>query len=187
MKTMKKILIFAMVICLMFALASCAAKVDDTKTTQNALAEGDILTSSAQEQTIPTTAQKSAEEIIADLVLEDGTGVIHPRMSLDVVKAILDQYGLSYEYNDDSESLEVEGGLLYNYLGAKINQTKRGLKVGDPVTKVYELYEGAQEAYTNIEGIVVVFIFNYGQTDFRIVLNSDNTIVKSIAIGSTID
>jgi hypothetical protein len=185
---MKKILIFAMVICLTFALASCSAKVDDTKTTQNTLAEGNTLTSSSPEQTIPTTTvKKSATEILAELVLEDGKGVLRPEMSKEEVSNILNQYGISYTEDNRFAGLDIlniEEGANYqndgSISGFDLIQTKKGLKVGDPISRVYELYEGAESAYSMVEGRFKKFTFNYGYeeglgTHKLIIVSGDGT------------
>jgi hypothetical protein len=197
MKTMKKILICSLAICLMFSLASCAAKVEDTKTTQNTLVEGNTLTSSSPEQTIPTTTvKKSATEILAELVLEDGKGVLRPEMSKEEVINILNQYGVSYTEDNrfaQSDILNIEGGANYeknpDASGFTIVQTKKGLKAGDPISKVYDLYEGAAQAYENLEGRFTRFMFDYGYEEgvgYRklIIVSGDGTTrVDLITIG----
>ncbi|MDR1564129.1 MAG: hypothetical protein LBS74_04140 [Oscillospiraceae bacterium] len=194
---MKKVLIFILAICLAFALASCVAKVDDTQTTQNTLVEGNTLTVSSQKPIeVTTTPKRTATEILADLVLEDGKGVLRPEMSREEVMSILDKYGISYTEDNRFKGfdiLDIEDGAHYekndSVSGFTILQTKKGLKVGDPVSKVYELYEGAKDVYEDVESYFGRFKFNYGYEKgvgthtLIIVTTDDYKSVKSISIG----
>ncbi|MDR1564128.1 MAG: hypothetical protein LBS74_04135 [Oscillospiraceae bacterium] len=191
---MKKILIFAMVICLTFALASCSAKVAAPSSPAPVSSAEVTTTTTTVTTTVTTTSQasvatskkQSATQIIANLVNEDGTGVIQPTMSLEQVATILNQYGILYQYSLDTPALNIESGMFYEVGAFAINQSKRGLKIGDPVSRVYELYEGAEAAYRVIEEgeKCAIFVFAYPNSQFRVLLNSDFTKVKSMVVGS---
>jgi hypothetical protein len=66
---------------------------------------------------------------------------------------------------------------------------KNGLKIGDPISKVYELYKGAEKAYDNLEGRFKRFTFDYGYEEgvgyhkLIIVSGDGTTKVDSISIG----
>jgi hypothetical protein len=191
---MKKMLIFALAICLILSLFSCAAKVDDTKATQNALTENNLAVSSQEPIEVTTTVKRTATEILAELVAEDGKGTLRPDMKKEEVIKILDQHGVQYTENTkySFDLLDIEGGADYENnataSGFSILQTQKGLKVGDPVSKVYELYEGAKEAYEDVEGRFADFRFNYGYEEgvgthkFIITTTDDYKTVKLISI-----
>jgi hypothetical protein len=193
---MKKLLICAIAICLIFALASCVAKVDDTQKTQNTLAEGDTLTVSSQKPIeVTTTIKRTSAEILAELVAEDGKGILRPDMSKKEVMEILDKHGIGYKENNNFgiSALDFKEGGSYqdhgDYKIIVIMQTSKGLKIGDPIEKVYELYDNAKEAYSLVEGYMVMFYFDYGYEKgvgnhkFTITTTDDNSKVKSISIG----
>jgi hypothetical protein len=194
---MKKILIFAMEICLLLSLLSCTAKVDDTKATQNALGEGDVLAVSSQEpiEITTTTAKRTTTEILADLIAEDGKGTLRPRMAKEELISILDKYSIKYEkrHVDDFEIFDIEDGTSYqtNSITSvfRVIQTKQGLKIGDPISKVDELYKGVEKAYDNWEGRFKMFTLDYGYEEgvgFHklIIASGDGTTkIDSISIG----
>ncbi|MDR1565027.1 MAG: hypothetical protein LBS74_08730, partial [Oscillospiraceae bacterium] len=95
-----------------------------------------------------TTAikEKSASQIIAGLINEDGTGEIQINMKREQVMEILKNHNVSSKVVG-KEWLEIEDGSKYALGTFEIKQTQKGLKVGDSVSKVYELYSGGEAAY----------------------------------------
>jgi hypothetical protein len=204
---MEKILIFAVVICLLVSLLSCAAKepTSSTSIVRNVAEEQSTTALTTQKTTsvsVKTTTKKeattintiqSAVQIVAQLLNEDGTGTINVNMSREEVALILDKHGISYKYNG-KEFIDIESGMRYKRGWFNVIQTQKGLKVGDSVARVYELYSGAKEAFNVDEEnneAYFQFIWNkkldvsgsFYNTYLMISLNKDQSVVEGIGIG----
>jgi hypothetical protein len=202
---MEKILIFAVVICLLVSLVSCVAKssgndnadfasreeVKATATTTTSTATTVSTTTVAKSKVTTAIKEKSASQIIAGLINEDGTGEIQINMTKEQVQEVLKKNGVTSKVANP-EWIDIEDGMRYKLGSLQINQTKKGLKKGDPIERVYELYLGAKEAYQSDEaGAYFYFawekkfdvagvMYNSGMV---IALNKAETNVEGISIG----
>jgi hypothetical protein len=205
---MKKLLVILLMACLCLTLVSCVAKssgnanldlasseeVQATTTTTTTSAVTTISTTTAAKPKETTaTKGRSASQIVASLINENGTGEIQINMKREEVAKILEKYSVSYKYLGD-EYLEIEDGIYYNLGHFEIKQSSKGLKVGDPIERVYELYAGAKEAYVYFkEDDTALFSFKWNnrfeisgnsyQANFIVELNKEKTKVDGIAIG----
>ena len=185
---------------MIFCLVACGGK--DTTTTTNTTEESESLmdtwheetekesetltqiseSSEFEEESVQPTDTKTVSAILGSLTKEDGTGEVAIHSNQKDLKSRLDTPGISY--SQVNNSIECSDGTMYlgysdGMTGVKIRQiklmqTSRGLKIGDPVSKMKEIY-GDAELQTGPIG--PHYIYNFP--------NEDNNEFKVIADGIT--
>lgn len=145
---------------------------------------------------------KSITEIaalLAQLTNEDGTGEINLNMTWQEIAAVLDEKGISYkvggswteadaEYSSDSRYIFTADGTDYSpYYGRiYLHQTKKGLKVGESLSRAIELYGEPDKieedlCYDN----VVYYYYNMGKL-YCNATDSERTVAMELNCGDDI-
>ena len=145
----------------MLQLSSCQAKKSETpaESTQSQAAESQI------ESETPSESESDPEEAmyaaLAQLTKEDGTGEISLDMTVAEIIEVLDRHGIEYgDYSLDGEGsagyITVRKNIYhtfhyYKYGSFAVQQSYKGLRVGDSRDKVYELYgEPTKSGYVSV-------------------------------------
>ena len=162
---MKRLLLI--VLCLsMVMLSSCQAEVKDSGKSEADTAESTITTTTTTTTTTATTTtttpynpEELVYEKLAKLTKEDGTGEISLDMSAQEIVAVLDKYGIEYDdYQPDEEYKSGHVSISRNgyctkyydkYGQFSLQQSYKGLKVGDDLDRVLELYGEPDEIVSN--------------------------------------
>ncbi|MBQ6569408.1 MAG: hypothetical protein IJL87_04045 [Clostridia bacterium] len=188
---MKKIL--ALVLCLiMLTLSSCQTAKKPEQTAE-----------SGESQAVESVTASDPEEAIyarlARLTKEDGTGEISLDMGAQEIVEVLNKYGI--EYNDFRPDDDEQGGFVgvadNRYFSNNIDgwgtfalmQSYKGLKYGDTVEKVLELYGKPDEIMETSQYETYVYVYPQRTVDaggytveisFDVLINED--IVKGMYI-----
>lgn len=138
-------------------------------------------------------------EILAQLTNEDGTGEINLNMTWQEIAAVLDEKGILYtvngswteadtEYSSDCRYIFTADGSDYRpyFNMIDLHQTKKGLKVGEPLSRAVELYgepdkSEANPCYYNI----VTYYYDMGKL-YCNATDSERTVVMAVTCGDDI-
>lgn len=127
--------------------------------------------------TTATTTAVSKDELyakLAQLTKEDGTGEINLQMNKDEIAEVLEKYGIDYTvremgiYIDDHACYDTDtwGG----YGSFDMGQSYKGLKIGDSVMKVLELY-GEPDEVGSSGSFKYVMAISKADYDFPIIFS----------------
>lgn len=145
---------------------------------------------------------KSITEIaalLAQLTNEDGTGEVNLNMTWQEIAAVLDEKGISYEvmgswtetdaeYSSDGRYIFTDDGSSYRpYYGIiDLHQTKKGLKVGEPLSRAVELYGKPDKIEINpCYDNVVDYYYNMGKL-YCNATDSERTVVMEMTCGENV-
>ncbi|MDR1563760.1 MAG: hypothetical protein LBS74_02260 [Oscillospiraceae bacterium] len=142
----KKLFIILTLACLVFSLVSCKA-IPQTQPEETSSLNSSV---SSDESIVPTSSVDIAaiSAQLAQLSNEDGTGEIYLSMPISEIETKLDTLEFSYEKDMELSLMVIDGTL---YAGSSsgdsphldwfwLQQTKSGLKIGDPKERITEIY-----------------------------------------------
>jgi len=138
---------------------------------------------------------EDAAAFLATLTNEDGTGEINLNMTWQEIAAVLDEKGVLYEVmgisSEDPEnpydwrSIFTEDCTDYSPASGryKFHQSKKGLKVGEPITKAIEIYGEPDKIvidswYDNVKE----YYYNMGKL-YRKTTGNEETVILHLSIG----
>ena len=129
----------------------------------------------------PTTVNEKAiiSSKVAKLTNEDGTGEINLEMTLDEIADVLAKYNIPYEF-DEFGCLNTPDGTSYYPYKFRLQETKRGLRVGDGVVKAIQLYGTPYKQGSS------GCMFHTGKTSYgeivELLLYLDNSVITNIEL-----
>ena len=137
--------------------------------------------------------------LLSQLTNEDGTGEINLNMTWQEIAAVLDNKGILYkvngtwteadaEYSSDSRSIFTADGSYYRpYYGSiYLHQTKKGLRVGEPLSRTVELYGEPDKIEANLcYDNVMMYYYDMGKF-YCETTDSERTVVLEITCGDDI-
>jgi|LSQX01.2.fsa_nt_gb outer membrane lipoprotein-sorting protein len=189
---MKKIILF--VLLLMFVLlTACGNSGEESSTYSDITSEdlteiGTVQTEGSSGYSIEDSKTNTSTEVtvsvsakLASMTNEDGTGKISIHSDINVLVKKLDELKISYtnekgqiiRCNDGTTYYADSDGLIREVL---LMQTSKGLKVGDDVKKMKELY-GDAELKTDYIGFYYVYTFS-NKNQFQIVADGKDESAK---------